>query len=540
MNIVIIAGCPSSGWEIVLPILQQSGLELAGADVNRLLDKYFQKAGAGDSLQIRQPLQPDSSLGGDVATLLPDNPSSPVLLADSRNIWLLDFWAEQFPRARFLLFYTRAETALAYVLQQEVEPLQFLVHWQAANRQLLQFHRRHRQRTLLLDVEAVSLHHQALETACRRIGLMLKPAANFPTPAIALSPMERLLAKYLLSTQPEVQLLQMELEASSQPLGEIVPKIELQPDEVIDSFRQGKACQHNLQQQMEQAQQNSQQMEASRQGTVQENELLLLQLHQVQEELEQAQQNFQQMEASRQETDQKNELLLLQLHQVQEELEATFLLKQQIEQAQKQQAAERQKLSIQLEQAQQTLQKHETTHRETAQENELLLLQLHQVQEELEHYFIKYQDITDERQRELQAKDGETDKSRLRKKVSQILSWNIAVQPITRLFKKTNKNKERKIIQKQVDWLKTSGLFDETWYLSAHPDVANAGIDPVKHYLCHGAAEGRNPSPWFDTRAYLATNPDVAATGMNPLVHYGKFGKAEGRLLHKRGNATWK
>ncbi|MEO8333247.1 MAG: hypothetical protein ABI479_12515, partial [Gallionella sp.] len=124
-----------------------------------------------------------------------------------------------------------------------------------------------------------------------------------------------------------------------------------------------------------------------------------------------------------------------------------------------------------------------------------------------------------------------------RKKLSQILSSNITVKSIARLFKNTTN--ERRRIQKQVDLLKASGLFDETWYLSAYPDVASAGIDPFKHYLSHGAAEGRNPSPRFDTRFYLAANRDIVAAGMNPLVHFVKFGKAEGRQPLSPKRTAW-
>ncbi|WP_244208621.1 glycosyltransferase [Vreelandella andesensis] len=35
--------------------------------------------------------------------------------------------------------------------------------------------------------------------------------------------------------------------------------------------------------------------------------------------------------------------------------------------------------------------------------------------------------------------------------------------------------------------------FDAQWYLATYPDVADAGIDPWRHYLQHGKAEGRLP-----------------------------------------------
>lgn len=77
--------------------------------------------------------------------------------------------------------------------------------------------------------------------------------------------------------------------------------------------------------------------------------------------------------------------------------------------------------------------------------------------------------------------------------------------------------------------LRGSSLFDADWYLRQYPDIAANKLDPVVHYLGHGASEGRDPGPGFSTRGYLDRNPDVGAGGMNPLVHYLRYGKAEGR-----------
>ena len=95
-------------------------------------------------------------------------------------------------------------------------------------------------------------------------------------------------------------------------------------------------------------------------------------------------------------------------------------------------------------------------------------------------------------------------------------------------FKKSRKEQKLKQMKK-LTLLKTSGLFDEEWYLAENEDVAKEGIDPVEHFIRHGAAEGRNPSPTFDLRKYLEINPDVADAGINPLVHFVKYGIAEGR-----------
>jgi peptidoglycan/xylan/chitin deacetylase (PgdA/CDA1 family)/SAM-dependent methyltransferase len=73
-----------------------------------------------------------------------------------------------------------------------------------------------------------------------------------------------------------------------------------------------------------------------------------------------------------------------------------------------------------------------------------------------------------------------------------------------------------------------SALFDQNYYLATYPDVPTA-VSPLEHYFSVGWREGRNPSCFFDTNFYLQTNPDVAEAGINPLLHYLRFGAFEGR-----------
>lgn len=89
-------------------------------------------------------------------------------------------------------------------------------------------------------------------------------------------------------------------------------------------------------------------------------------------------------------------------------------------------------------------------------------------------------------------------------------------------------------IANQASLIRYSGLFDTGWYLDQYPDVAEADIDPVLHYVRRGAKEGRDPAPWFSTSAYLQAYPDVAASGVNPFYHYIRYGCAEGREKYSR------
>ncbi len=94
---------------------------------------------------------------------------------------------------------------------------------------------------------------------------------------------------------------------------------------------------------------------------------------------------------------------------------------------------------------------------------------------------------------------------------------------------------ERKVAKydyKQTKSYKTvagSKLFDAVWYLDQNPDVRDAGVDPIWHYISHGWKEGRNPSPLFDGNEYLALYKDLKKAQICPLVHYERYGRGEGR-----------
>lgn len=76
--------------------------------------------------------------------------------------------------------------------------------------------------------------------------------------------------------------------------------------------------------------------------------------------------------------------------------------------------------------------------------------------------------------------------------------------------------------------VKSSNTFDPHFYLNKYPDVLNAGMDPLTHYLQFGSFENRDPSATFNNRYYKAQmTPDEVKT-LNPLVHYIKIGQTQG------------
>jgi glycosyltransferase involved in cell wall biosynthesis len=86
---------------------------------------------------------------------------------------------------------------------------------------------------------------------------------------------------------------------------------------------------------------------------------------------------------------------------------------------------------------------------------------------------------------------------------------------------------EQKEFESQIELIRTSNLFDETWYREKYPEVTD---DPAGDYLSGAYLHYRNPGPLFDTAFYLKTYTDVAKAGQNPLVHYILYGIDEGRL----------
>jgi hypothetical protein len=90
------------------------------------------------------------------------------------------------------------------------------------------------------------------------------------------------------------------------------------------------------------------------------------------------------------------------------------------------------------------------------------------------------------------------------------------------------KSRDADPLAEAIDILRKSPLLDPVWYRQNSPDLRDTPIDVARHYLEHGANEGRNPHPLFDTKFYLEQNPDVAASGINPLVHYLTIGWEQG------------
>lgn len=425
-KLVIATGCPGSGWERVLGILAQSGVELVGEKLSPWLDWVYRLSGEANPLAVRETLQIHKGMWEEAQAGLVET-SAITCLADSRHTWLLQFWATRLPQAQFLLFYTNPSSGLANALQLGIDAAYFLDGWQAINREFLYFLRRHRDRVLLLDADAAINNPEAFITTCNRSGLGLRIVSEGTAPVLDDLSLERLLAGHLMVGFPHAQALHLELDASALPLGEVASEFPAEDKSLEELYQKRRQIHKNLEIAYRE-------LESSHKAIIQENELLLFHFHHVQEETERYLQRTQSLEgvnhASKKQIDELRRELT--------ELKTTFLGK-----------------------------------------------------------IAAY--IYDKRKR----------------------------------FRRARKMKAS--VKKELAIIKSSELFNESWYLVQYPDVAEACVNPVLHYLKHGVVECRNPSPNFDTCYYLHANPDVAADGINPFVHYITLGKYEGRQPHRPG-----
>ncbi len=524
METVIVTGCLYSAWRNSIPILEAAGLKLVEAAPSKDQCEMQSSEKRSEHSSEKKARMMDAKL--DVNGKIEKQNSMParLLLIDSQSLSLLDYMAAKNQSAKFLLFYSNADTALESACQAEIDPNVRLEGWKNSVRQLLQFYRRYRRRTVLINNESFLQHPQALMEVCHGLGIYLQQKQVSVEAELQKSTIEGFLSKAIVDDHPAIQWLQSELTAKSQSFA-IGSVTRYNPVELFYSQQQRIRFERKLNDKMEKVT-----------SKLLRNERQVIDLK---NEIKKQQEKIEDLIIER---DQKSKAVAeKQVRLTNVENEKSKLV-----------SAHQTKLA----QEQQNRKKLETENNEIAQENELLLLQLHQVQEELENYFLRNQNFKQARARiekeqkeavqageslshelqqvrgELTVKDRQIDIQHQRIAwIKQTFSWKITA-PLRALAKPLNYlNKDTQKTKEQIKLLKTSNHFDEAYYLTENEDVARMGDDPVEHYIIHGAAEGRDPSPAFNTRRYLEINPDVAETGMNPLVHFVKYGILERRAI---------
>lgn len=376
MKIICVSGAPGSDVNKVADIFYAAGVQPAqplSQDASFTLASWHEKvlASAGRQAALRPVQQPGRFWEQLAANLFLENMRHPMWAwADPRSVWLLDFWQQFEPNLHFVLVYTSPQRALAEALAAEREhgadTASLMAAWEAHQTEILRFHHRNPQRTILVDAAECLAAPAALLDACAaRWELELAPGAGrLPAPP-APAPLVGYLAEQLRQTHPNLQVLQQELQASlhallpGQPVGSDTPELldavedyrlmhgaaaraEVLAHEVealsgrlasLDSeLGRVRLAEAGLQAEHDAAVRRAQQLAGelaqasdSARALAEENAEHRRSIAALKEALAQQQAEAASLKAALAETRSESELLLQQMHQLQEEMERWFL-----------------------------------------------------------------------------------------------------------------------------------------------------------------------------------------------------------------------
>lgn len=512
---VVVAGDVGPAWDAACSSLAGPALERGGHAYAAWLDEVWSAVGGQTDTIPGRPVQLDDEPAAQLASLLAE--TAPRWLTDRRNVWLLDFLAARLPEARFVLLFVRPQVALAAALATGRDPGASLDGWRTANAQLVRFWRRHRNRACLLDAEGVAANPESLGDVVGRFGISVAGRQLAAADRQGFGPPlpERLLAARLVESDAAARSLHGELQAGALPLG--LPPGRSPPDAdpiaLFEEFSAWRQQQDDARRQLTDALAAADEARRSEVRLREQVQRLLGELDSERAAREAAERTLSAAAEDR-------EILSGQLNCLQEIIDGNRQRVGALE-------AERRQLQTELAQAQQAAEVQAAARRDVDEDNQLMALQLNQLQQEVEHYVREYQRANAaSASRSAELDEARRELASLREALSRkpTTSWQRLLGAYDRVT-----GRRRRAIARQAKALDDSGLFDRDWYRARYEDVRAAGIDPVHHYLLHGAAEGRDPSPAFNTRLYLARNPDVVASGMNPLLHFVLFGRKEGR-----------
>ena len=108
-------------------------------------------------------------------------------------------------------------------------------------------------------------------------------------------------------------------------------------------------------------------------------------------------------------------------------------------------------------------------------------------------------------------------------------SWKIT-SPVRKAREILSSFKRKLVSSSTKNIIINSGLFDAKYYLLQNPDIRDAKIDPLTHFINHGWKEKRNPSAKFNLKRYLKRYPELIELDINPIVDYVKKGKPDFEL----------
>jgi len=82
-------------------------------------------------------------------------------------------------------------------------------------------------------------------------------------------------------------------------------------------------------------------------------------------------------------------------------------------------------------------------------------------------------------------------------------------------------------------------LFSIDYYLSQNPEVAEADVNPLRHFVTTGWRSGKDPHPLFHVDFYLSQAPELDALNLDPLTHYVTQGWRRGLRPNRCFDPVW-
>lgn len=73
------------------------------------------------------------------------------------------------------------------------------------------------------------------------------------------------------------------------------------------------------------------------------------------------------------------------------------------------------------------------------------------------------------------------------------------------------------VVPRYVREIKKASIVDSHWYSKNYSDIGESGVDPVKHFVEHGAREGRNPARVFDVNSVMSS---AVSSGNKTLISF--------------------
>lgn len=414
MKSICITGAVQSNLQTVADILQRAGMkqpEPAKRDSNSVDIEFWHEQVMTLAAENASAIQPISNPGRLWEQLASDifvaNIKSKVWgWSNPQSTWLLDYWLDFETHLNFILVCISPQQMLANAIASESNSLSvdsMMNDWQTYHQELLRFHHRNPQRSLLVDLnECIHYPGDLIKRCIEQWKLPLVTPSETSCYEIAHDSVAFFLAQQLCQDHLQVASLQHELAATVTRLNEgrqISSLMALTPSQIIDGYRALRDRSTELQQ-----------MQAA-------NEALAALTACLDDTIAEHAQQQKDMKVRLKESAQQNELLQLQLHKAKEEFKSTFLKyeSQQVQidtltQANATLTEEKLALAAQRDALQQEVETlHQTLHEQTgilaecraqieqlnktqAENSELLLLELHQAHLESEHYFQQYQD----------------------------------------------------------------------------------------------------------------------------------------------------